>query len=344
MPEDVFHPTVEDFRAARERIKTCIALTPLLRADGLQRNGRHVFIKPENLQRTGSFKVRGAFNALASMTPEQRAKGVVTFSSGNHGTAVAFAARELGLREQNQSYPCTVVMPERASPTKVANIQALGAEIVFHGATVADRRAKAEEIATSGSREVIPSYDDRRVICGQGSLGSEIMDQWMGLPARTRRLYMVVGPVGGGGLMAGVSAALRARGFSGRVIGVEPNDANDTQQSLAKGERVSIDPPMTICDGLRSTTPGALTFPILRKCLESIVTVSDDQVRAAMGFLLSDMKLLVEPSGAVAIAAWMAGLLDNGDHDPKSPEYGGDVILIVSGGNVDPKLALSWIQ
>jgi threo-3-hydroxy-L-aspartate ammonia-lyase len=339
-----FHPTGDDFRAARDRIKPYVLATPLLRAEGLERQGRRVFLKAENLQRLGSFKVRGAFNAVASLTPEVRAKGVIAFSSGNHGTAVALAMNDLGRQERGEPYKCTVVMPERASPTKVARIQALGAEIVHCGTTVADRKAKAEELAKQTGQEVIPSYDDRRVICGQGTLGGEIMDQWMGIPSKTRRLYLVVGPVGGGGLMAGIAASLRARGFGGRIVGVEPDEANDTQQSLAVGEPVVINSPMTICDGLRSTTPGTLTFPILKKCLEGVVTVTDEQVQAAMVWLLSEMKLLVEPSGAVAVAAWMNGLLDKPEHNPAQPEFAGDVVLLISGGNVDPKLALSWLK
>jgi len=344
MEENGFQPTGEDFRAARDRIKAFIISTPLLRAEGLERGGRRVFIKAENLQRTGSFKVRGAFNALTACSPEVRARGVIAYSSGNHGAAVAFAARELGVQERGQPYPCTVVMPERASPVKVARVQALGAEVIFHGNTTEHRKAKAYELAKQNGREVLPSYDDKRIICGQGSLGAETMDQWMGMPSKTRRLYLVAGPVGGGGLMAGVSAALRVRGFTGRIMGVEPEEANDTQQSLALGEPVSIDSPMTICDGLRATSPGNLTFPILKKCLEGVVTVSDDQVRAAMTWLLAEMKLLVEPSGAVAVAAWMNGALDNPEHDPQKPEFGGDVVLVISGGNVDPKLALSWMK
>jgi threonine dehydratase len=344
MTASSYHPSGDELRQARDRIKPYVLMTPLLRAEALERDGRRVFIKPENLQRTGSFKVRGAFNFLASLTPDQRARGVVAFSSGNHGAAVALAARELGILERGQPYPCTVVMPERATPLKISRVQTLDAEVVLHGTTVDDRKSKAMEIAKTGGREVVPSYDDSRIICGQGTLGAEMMDQWMGFPSRTRRLYLVAGPVGGGGLMAGVSASLRARGFGGRIAGIEPEAANDTQQSLTKGEPVTIDSPMTICDGLRSTTPGKLTFPILKKCIEGITTVSDEEVQHAVAWLLGEMKLLVEPSGAVAVAAWMSGALNNPGHDPESQEHLGDVVLIVSGGNVDPKTVLSWLK
>ncbi|MGD0089073.1 MAG: threonine/serine dehydratase [Planctomycetota bacterium] len=344
MSTNGFHPAADDFRAARERIRPYICTTPLLRADPLERGGKRVFLKPENLQRTGSFKVRGAFNAAASFSPETKARGAVAFSSGNHGTAVALAMRELGLQERGQPYKCVVVMPEGANPVKTARVRALGAEVVFCGKTVAERQAKAEELAMQNGYGVIPSYDHKRIICGQGTLGLEIMDQWIALPSHPGPLHLVAAPVGGGGLMAGVAAALRAGYFDGRIVGVEPENANDTLQSLARGERVTIGAPVTICDGLCSTTPGKLTFPILKQFLEGVVTVSDEQVRAAVAFLLSEMKLLVEPSGAVAVAAWMCGLLDNPPHAPPRQEQAGDVVLVVSGGNVDPRLALAWLM
>jgi threonine dehydratase len=329
-------PTGDDFRAAQARIKPHVLSTPLLRAEPLERQGRRVFLKPENLQKTNSFKVRGAFNALLSLEPAVRAAGAVAFSSGNHGAAVAYAARELGMAERQQPYPCTIVVPEDANPVKLASMKKLGAEIVACGRTVEERKAKAYEIGKSRGCDVIPSYDDRRVISGQGTLGLEIMDQWMAIPSRTRKLYLVAAPIGGGGMMSGTSAALRARGFSGRIVGVEPELGNDTAQSFDAGQRLSIDLPLTVCDGLRSTTPGELTFPILKKCLEGVVCVSDEAVISAVKLLLGEMKLLVEPSGAIAVAAWMNGLLDRSDEDP------GDVILVVTGGNIDPEMALSW--
>ncbi|HYF49630.1 MAG TPA: threonine/serine dehydratase [Planctomycetota bacterium] len=336
MNDTPWYPTSDELRQARERLKPYVLMTPLLRAEALEIHGRRVFIKPENLQRTGSFKIRGAANAILSLQLDARDRGVVTFSSGNHGAAVAFAAREIGNADRGQPYPCTVVMPENASRIKAERVEMFGAEVVYYGKTVAERQAKAEELARQSGKDVIPSYDDRRVICGQGSIGPEIMDQWMGFPSRTRRLYIVAGPVGGGGLMGGTSAALRARGFSGRIVGVEPETANDTEKSFAAGEQVETPLSDTICDGLRSTMPGELTFPILKKCVDSIATVSDEEVQTAMKWLLSEMKILVEPSGAVAVAAWMNGKLSIHEHDPQNPDFAGDVILIVSGGNVDP--------
>ena len=323
-------PTGDELRAAQTRIKPHIFTTPLLRAEELERDGRRVFIKPENLQKTGSFKVRGAFNAITSLEPDARARGVIAFSSGNHGAAVAYASRDLGLKDRGEAYPCTVVVPEDANPVKLASMRKLGAEIVTCGRTVDERKAKAYELAEPTGREVLPSYDDARIITGQGTIGLEVMDQWMAIPTKTRKLYAVACPVGGGGLMAGTAAALRARGFSGMVLGVEPEAGNDTQQSFAAGKRIAIELPNTLCDGLKSTTPGELTFPILQQCIQGIVTVSDSTVIAASNYLLSEMKILVEPSGAVAVAAWLTGAIHS---DPTDP---GDVILIVSGGNVDP--------
>ena len=172
-------PGGDDFRAAQQRIKPHIFTTPLLRAEALERDGRRVFVKPENLQKTGSFKVRGAFNALLSLEPDVRARGVIAFSSGNHGAAVAYAARELGAHERGQPYPCTIVVPEDANPVKLASMKRLGAEIIACGKTVDERKARALEIGAADGRDVVPSYDDRRVITGQGTIGLEVMDQWM---------------------------------------------------------------------------------------------------------------------------------------------------------------------
>jgi len=334
-----WHPSGDDIRVARERIKRFVQATPLLRAEFLDRPGRRVFLKPENLQRTGSFKVRGAFNALAALEPQQREQGVITFSSGNHAQALALACHDLGFVERGKPYACTVVMPEDASALKVQRTTGLGAEIVFAGKTTEDRKAKALELAQQSARPVIPSYDHAATICGQGTLGLEIMDQWMGVPSRTRRLGLVATPLGGGGLLSGTAAALRARGFGGRIYGIEPEAGGDTKQSLEKGQRVQIEQPATVCDGLRSIIPGEVTFPVLQKCQCLAVTVSDAQVKSAAYWLLDVMKLLVEPSGAVAVAAWINGLLEC---DADSSDEVLDVVLLLSGGNVEPSLVAGW--
>lgn len=318
-----FEPTPADFTAARERIERYVIQTPLLRAEFLERGRGRVFLKAENLQRGGAFKARGAFNAVLSLTPEQRARGVVAFSSGNHATAVALAARDAGIAERGAPLPCCVVMPSDAVPQKIARVRELGAEIVFHGSTGAERQARAEEIARERGRTLIPSYDYAAVICGQGTLGAEILAQW-NAARKNEILGLVAGPVGGGGLMAGTSAALRQTGFAGQIVGVEPATADETARSFAAGTRLGGSMSMTICDGLRATIPGELTFPILRKHVNAIATASDEEVRRAVFLLLHEMKILVEPSGAVTVAAWMNGALSIDS---------GDAVLILSGGN-----------
>ncbi|MCZ7646278.1 MAG: threonine/serine dehydratase [Planctomycetota bacterium] len=335
----VWQPSGDVLRAARERIKPYILITPLLRAEMLDRGGLRVLLKAESLQRTGSFKVRGAFNALMQLAPEQRAKGVITYSSGNHGQALGLAAFNLGWAERGSPYPCTVVMPEDANPLKVERTRAMGCEIVAAGHSTEERKLKAVELAERTGQAVIPSYDHPNIIAGQGTLGLEIMDQWMGLPTRTRRLRFVAGPVGGGGLMAGAASGLRVRGFPGPIYGVEPERADDTRQSLEKGERVTIPQPDTVCDGLRSVTPGALTFPILQRCEVQLRTVTEAQVKETVVMLAREMKLVVEPSGAVAVAAWLFGQLEP---IAEQAAEAADVVLILSGGNIDPKLLGEW--
>jgi len=334
-----WQPKGDDFRMAKERIKSFVQITPLLRAEPLDRAGHHVFVKTENLQRSGSFKVRGAFNALSALTPEQRGAGVVSHSSGNHAQAVAMAARDLGLAERQEPYPCTIVLPENAQPWKVERTSQLGAEIVFAGSASQDREEKAKELAQANKQVLIPSYNHPNIIAGQGTLGPELMDQWMGMPRRTRRMSLVAGPVSGGGLMSGVAAGLRTRGFAGPIAGIEPEAADDTRRSMESGSRESIDEPQTICDALRVQCPGSFTFPIMQQCEVAIRTVSDEQVKNAVLLILREMKLLVEPSGAVAAAAWLAGALDE---QAASMEAKGDVLLILSGGNMDPVQLANW--
>lgn len=318
-----YEPSAAEFAAARRRIEPYVIRTPLLRAEFLERGRGRVFLKPENLQRGGAFKARGAFNAVLSLMAEQQRRGVVAFSSGNHATAVALAARDVGIAEGGSPLPCCVVMPEDALPQKIARVRELGAEIVFHGSTGAERQAHAEKIAQERGRTLIPSYDFEAVICGQGTLGGEILEQW-GAARKGETLALVAGPVGGGGLMSGTSSALRQTGFAGRIVGVEPATADDTARSFAAGVRVGGSMSHTICDGLRATIPGELTFPILRKHVNAIVTATDDDVRRAVSMILNEMKILVEPSGAVTVAAWMCGALT---------VESGDVVLILSGGN-----------
>lgn len=335
--EDVpnpWYPDVRDFLEAMGRIRPYVHETPLLRAEHLDCSGHRVYLKPENLQRTGSFKVRGGFNAMQVLSSEERERGIITYSSGNFAQALALAAREVGETERGEPYPCTVVMPEHAKPMKVERTRAIGAEILFAGTTTRDRELRAKEIAAERGLSVIPSYDDPHIIAGQGTIGIEILEQWKRLSQRSEQLALVAGPVGGGGLFSGTAAALRTQGYAGDLTGVEPEAADDTYQSMNAGKRITIPAPQTVCDGLMSIVPGAITFPVLQKSEVRMVTVTEKEIKAASYWLLDQMKLLVEPSGAVTVAAWKSGRLE--------PTSAGDTVLILSGGNTDPALIAGW--
>lgn len=309
--------SLDDVRAAARRLGDAVLRTPVLRAEAWEaRTGFAVYLKCENLQRTGSFKIRGALNKLRALSPAERARGVVAFSSGNHAQAVALAARLV-------STTAVICMPRDAPAVKVAATRAHGAEIVFYDRHTDDREALARRLASETGRVLVPPFDDPMVMAGQGTAALELLEE---VPA----LDALVAPVGGGGLMAGCSTAARALAPGIRVIGVEPETANDTALSLEKGERVTIPPPPTIADGVRITTPGALTFPILKSNLAGIALVSDDEIRAAVRALAQEVRLVVEPTGAVAAAAVLAGRLPL--------ERGARVGVILSGGNVDPTL------
>ncbi|GAB3159976.1 threonine/serine dehydratase [Micromonospora sonneratiae] len=301
--------TLDHVRAAAADIADVVVRTPLLPC----RWDERLLLKPESLQPVGSFKLRGATHAVARLSAEQRARGVVTHSSGNHGQALAYAARAAAA-------PCTVVIPENAPTVKIEQVRALDAEVVL--VPPAERLTTAERIVTEQGRTMIPPYDDRRVIAGQGTVGLEIIED---LP----EVEVVLVPVGGGGLASGVSTAIRAVRPSVAVIGVEPEYAADARQSLAAGEVVVWEPARTqrtSADGLR-TSLSTLTFAHLRERLDGIVTVTEDEIAAAMARLAREARLVVEPSGAVAAAAHMF----RGDELPT-----GRTVAVVTGGNVDP--------
>jgi threonine dehydratase len=303
----------DDVVAARERLGVRVHRTPVVRSrtlDGLA--GREVVLKCENLQRAGSFKIRGATNKLASLTPDERRSGVVAFSSGNHAQAVALASREAGV-------DAVIVMPHDAPASKVEATEAYGARIVRYDRMTEDREAIARAVVERDGRVLVPPYDDPFVIAGQGTVALELLEEVPDLDA-------VVVPVGGGGLLAGTATAARGLRRDVRVFGAEPAAANDTALSLAAGERVQIPPPDTIADGARPQSPGRLTFPIVRALAEDVVLVADDELAAALRFVLARMKLLVEPTGALGIAAALGGQL---------PRDVGRVGVVVSGGNVD---------
>jgi threonine dehydratase len=306
--------SLADVEAAAARIEGVAVRTPLLRLpfDG------GVYVKPESLQRTGSFKFRGAYNALASTPRAAIERGVVADSSGNHAQGVAAAAALLGV-------PATIVMPENAAPVKVARTAAWGAEIVRCASASDERQRVAAELRDARGLEYVPPFDDARIIAGQGTAGLELASD---LPdVRT-----VVVCVGGGGLVSGVATAVKALCPSARVVGVEPELAADAQQSLREGRIVSwpaADVTRTICDGVRTQALGELTFATIAALVDEIVTVSEEAVLAAMRWLALEAKLVVEPTGALTLAAVLSGAV----------EPDGPTVLVVSGGNVDPGLA-----
>ena len=308
---------LEEIEAAAARLAPYAVETPFLRVPALEeRLGRPVRVKCENLQRTGSFKFRGAFNAIGQLSAAERQKGVVAFSSGNHAQGVADAARVLGLS-------AVIVMPADAPQTKTRRTAAYGAKVVPYDRYKDDRSAIAKAISLKEGRALITPYDDPRVMAGQGTIGLEIADK-----ARTEDfdLETLLVPCGGGGLIAGVSSALAHRMPAARCYAVEPEGFDDTIRSLEKGVRVENDPAArSICDAILIPAPGENTFPINRETLAGGFAVPDDAVREAMAFAFREMKLVVEPGGAVALAAALRGLA------PGTGPLG----LVLSGGNVD---------
>ena len=302
--------------AARERIAGEAHRTPVLTSRLLnERCGRELFFKCENLQRGGAFKIRGATSKIRSLGEAERRRGVVAFSSGNHAQAVALAARAIGV-------DALIAMPSDAPRTKVEATRGYGASIVEYDRHAEDREEVGRRIMEEEGRVLVPPYDDPLVMAGQGTAALELLEDVPGLDA-------VVAPVGGGGLLAGTATA--AGGFDVHAFGAEPAEADDTVRSLEAGRRVRIDPPDTIADGARAEIPGELTFPVVRERAEAVVRVPEDAMVRAMGLLLTRMKILVEPTGALAAAAVFEGLL---------PDDLARIGIILSGGNVDlPTLA-----
>jgi threonine dehydratase len=308
--------TIALIQEAAARIRGHVHRTPVVTSRSFnEATGKEVFFKCENLQRAGAFKIRGATNKIQSLTDEEKRRGVAAFSSGNHAQAVALASREAGIR-------AVIAMPDDAPKAKVAATRGYGAEIVFYDRLKQDREAVAIEIAERDGRVLVPPYDDYLILAGQGTCGLEFLED-------VPDLDCLLAPCSGGGLFAGVSTAAKAVNPRIRCFPVEPDTADDTRQSFLKGERVSIPPPPTIADGLRVQSPGALTFPILQRTAEDVLTVTDEEIIETIKFFLFRMKLLVEPSGAAAAAAVLANKLPN---DVKR------VGVILSGGNIDAEL------
>jgi threonine dehydratase len=305
--------SVSHVLAARERIAGLVHRTPVATSRTLDAlAGNAVFLKCENLQRGGSFKVRGAASRLTLLTPEERTRGVVAFSSGNHAQGVALAARELGV-------PATIVMPTDAPKSKVEATRGYGATVVTYDRQTEDREAIARRISEESGAVLVPPYDDFRIMAGQGTAALELFED-------VPDLDVLLTPVGGGGLLSGCATVAAERDPKVAVYGVEAELADDTFRSFRSGERVAIAPPATIADGMRNLTPGELTFPVVQRKVTDILLVTDEEIFTAMRFLLIRMKLLVEPTGAVGVAALLAG---------KVPVRGARVGVVISGGNVD---------
>jgi threonine dehydratase len=309
--------TLQDIQQACTLLNKISVRTPLVLCK--LPDERQIFVKPENLQPIGSFKLRGAYNKISSLTPEQRNRGVVAHSSGNHAQGVAFAARALGVK-------ATIVMPESAPKVKLEATKALGAEIVLVGPVSEERIRKAEELEKERGFIPVPPYNDEKIIAGQGTIGLEILEDLSDVD-------LVLAPVGGGGLISGISTAIKESNSKAKVIGVEPEFAADAQASLRSGKIQSISGESalrTAADGLRSQSIGEINFQHIRKYVDDIITVTEEEIRRAMRRLLFSARILAEPSGAVTTAAAMF-------HAEELPASG-KIVAVVSGGNIEPQL------
>uniref|UniRef100_UPI0030F582B5 threo-3-hydroxy-L-aspartate ammonia-lyase n=1 Tax=uncultured Acidovorax sp. TaxID=158751 RepID=UPI0030F582B5 len=306
-------PTFDDLRAAAQRLHGIAHRTPVLRSTSADEStGAQVFFKCENLQRTGAFKFRGAYNTLAQFTPEQRERGVLAFSAGNHAQAIALSARLLDM-------PAVIVMPEDAPATKMAATREYGAQVVTYNRYTEDREAISRRLAQERGMTLVPPFDHPHVIAGQGTAAMELLEEVPGLD------YLFV-CVGGGGLLAGSTLAAQVMAPGCRLVGVEPEAGNDGQQSFKAGHIVQIPTPHTIADGAQTQALGQLTFPIIAEGVEDMVTATDEQLVQALRFFAERMKIVVEPTGALAFAG-----VRNGSVDVRGKRVG----VLISGGNVD---------
>lgn len=312
-------PTFDDVRAAAGRLAGVARRTPLLAHTPLDElAGGRVLLKVESLQRTGSFKIRGAYNRLVQLDPDERAAGVVAFSSGNHAQGVAAAAAMLGIR-------AAIVMPADAPRAKLEGTRALGAEIIQYDRERESREAIATNLAADRGATLVPAFDDPHIIAGQGTVGLELMEQARELDATPDQVLI---GCSGGGLVSGSALAIRELSPTTEVLCVEPTGFDDTRRSLEAGQRMSnAQGARSICDALLSPSPGVLTFALMRQLLAGGIAVSDAQVQAAMAWAFRHLKLVIEPGGAVALAALLAGQV---------PTHGRTTAIVISGGNVDP--------
>jgi threonine dehydratase len=309
---------IEAVEAAAARLEGVAVRTPLIRNDELDRiAGGCVLVKTENLQAIGSFKIRGAYNLMSQLSGEEAARGVVAFSSGNHAQGVAMAGRLLGIH-------AAIVMPEDAPRAKIENTRRLGGEVITYDRYTGDREAIAREIAAERGASLVPSYDHEHIIAGQGTVGLEIAEQALEMRLSPDQVLI---NCGGGGLSAGSAVALKARLQGVSVRTVEPDEFDDTARSIAAGERLRIAAgSRSICDSLLADSPGRLPFEIHRRFFDAGLTVSDREVREAMRFAFQNLKMVVEPGGAVSLAAVLSGKIETA---------GKTTAIVISGGNVD---------
>ena len=309
---------IEAIEAAAERLEGVVVRTPLIRNDELDRiAGSCVLVKTENLQAIGSFKIRGAYNLMSQLSGEEAARGVVAFSSGNHAQGVAMAGRLLGIH-------AAIVMPEDAPRAKLESTRRLGGEVITYDRYTGDREVIAREIAAERGASLVPSYDHEQIIAGQGTVGLEIAEQALEMRLPPDQVLI---NCGGGGLSAGSAVALKARLHGVSVRTVEPDEFDDTARSIAAGERLCIAAgSRSICDSLLAESPGRLPFEIHRQFFDAGLTVSDREVREAMRFAFQNLKMVVEPGGAVSLAAVLSGKIETA---------GKTTAIVISGGNVD---------
>ena len=327
VPRDISLVTLDQIQSARERIAGVVARTPLVPCHV---PGAKVYVKAESFQPIGSFKLRGAYNKIASLSPEERKRGVITYSSGNHAQGVAYAARALGVR-------AVIVMPRSAPANKIEATAALGAEIVHVGPSSSERQEKAEALAREHGYVVIPPFNDEHIIAGQGTIGLEILEDFPDVE-------LVLSPIGGGGLISGIATAIKLRNPKVKVVGVEPEIANDAQQSFRAGRLVSISgerAARTIADGLRTQHVGEINFEHIRRYVDDVVSVTEEEIRESMRRLALGPHLVAEPSGAVAFAA----LLFRRSELPPAR----NIVAVLSGGNAEAEmlaevLESDWLQ
>src|SRR5438876_6825193 len=314
--------SLAEIKEAQTRLRGIAVRTELLQSqllqDGSANDNRKLYLKPENLQPIGSFKLRGAYNKIASLSDEERRRGVISYSSGNHAQGVAYAARALGVK-------ALIVMPDNA-PTIKRKATAALAEIVQVGPASSERQAKAEQLAAEHGYVIVPPYNDEKIIAGQGTMGLEILEV---LPD----VETVLVPVGGGGMISGIATAIKLSKPSTKIIGVEPELAADAQASLRAGKIIQVSAEQvtrTMADGLRTQSVGAINFEHIRRYVDDIVTVTEDEIRQAMRLLAADPKTTAEPSGAVAVTAFLF-------HRDELPQTSIN-IAVISGGNIDPRM------